>query len=223
MAALPPAVILDPPKIKSVTVSIAYNDKMFVLFMSLSFDLMNLLVFLFTLLSYVYKRWYLLVFKQYYIRDYRTLSRSNLAFMYFWTQLRPAHLKGNQSLCSCFSAWVIHPASWQSILIANSLFLHHWLQTQIFSGANSHIYSWLEDANWFLQGWGRQRRNKVLFIPCLFKGFGQIALNKHFDTVIKFHPTHILHQSCREIPSLTSIVILKFLNCTWWVIWAENW
>ena len=91
----PSAVILEPKIIKSVTVSIVYNDKMFVLFMSLSFDLMNLLVFLFTLLSYVYKRWYLLVIKQYYTRDYRTLSRSNLALMYFWTQLRPAHLKGN--------------------------------------------------------------------------------------------------------------------------------
>ena len=52
----PSAVILELKIIKSVTVSIVYNDKMYVLFTSLSFDLMNLLVFLFTLLSYVYKR-----------------------------------------------------------------------------------------------------------------------------------------------------------------------
>ena len=55
----PSAVVLEPKIIKFVTVSIVYNDKMFVLFMSLSFDLMNLLVFLFTLLSCVYERWYL--------------------------------------------------------------------------------------------------------------------------------------------------------------------
>ena len=52
----PSAMILEPKIIKSVTVSIVYNDKIYVLFKSLSFDLMNLHAFLYTLLSYVYKR-----------------------------------------------------------------------------------------------------------------------------------------------------------------------